>query len=1151
MTPSISGTRFYDIDPENSVYLEPHYDKAGYLLSSKDVVDHLLSHIVPVEVFRRDLDSAIKNTDFFTLTSDDINACLAKFDRNYGEFCDGKKFRFINEDYYFKFTSNIVISYDDGIMKTNDEQEVYSLLSLSKRSKNHFPTLSLYIDGVKIPDEEIYIYMGESCTDILIPYKYITKISETSTSVTYRNMEVYVQKHVITKHHYFNRYFRGVSTGSVSFEITDEELMHCVLKDKNFMVFSDGLYRQPLSYQISREGNVVTIKTGSPVLTGENIEVIVDSDIKAVSSVTIDPELGNSRNARYYFHLTEDDITYKLNYIYGPIPKRSCYFFLGNIRIPNNKVAQVGRMNFGYVSTNLATQVCTLIYTDRGIIDETQRYIYGEDYYISNILGVQNISKLLNEVEKGVSDLTPINKYICDSKWGIDFNQILNKKGKMYSVDYAKKINGIPKQYTDYESQTRALLKEAGNYLVRDYMNLYGKKEIFDTLVVPEEGRPEYYAFSFHEMKERESSTVQYFYIVDVNGDHIKDTDIVIKDMYQYDDILIPSSVFRTGTNRIHIREYKFDSGNSSDYLEYKQFNTADIQVIPAAESVDDEDDVRELLEEKKAELTELQVSLQEAIDNDDAMAAVYESDINRLKSQIVALEAYVTEYKYYYTFDPFKTIIDISDYTCLEISENNPNFYYDPTYDTDIGWVIKKDVEFIQNDDGTITLMMKEKPEKDTFVIYSKRFSFKYTTTVQKEVTSLEDISIPVHSSSNIRIPIIPSGGYSVYLNGERLFNGIDYVFRHPGNYDLIAYSSLALKRKTVPGDIITIYFTDVKNVTVDRSNDIISHAGTVFNKYGLIYFGSIEFPYSPRYIDLYINGKYIYPEQIDILSDKLIRVDQSIETPMFDIFAETSLSVDISKLNYFFNYEGNEWEDTAFEKAIKSLFTDYDFSTLTNPSSESSANTVYESFDENVDSWGRTPNTERDGETDDEKIEEAKKNVPNRYALLQNAYLLWLKSDAVKTIMKPSENINQKIVDFFKFYVEETAVGERQDVVINVKNTKLFNDLVFGIDGYPIKDAEKMKIFAKFISSENLPSSVNKENDSSQLRVDETKQAGTNFFEKGKNTLKLANVLYPRDFPKAIKSGKLINQENDLLIGGGVAVREEPVNYTFWRKK
>ena len=165
-------------------------------------------------------------------------------------------------------------------------------------------------------------------------------------------------------------------------------------------------------------------------------------------------------------------------------------------------------------------------------------------------------------------------------------------------------------------------------------------------------------------------------------------------------------------------------------------------------------------------------------------------------------------------------------------------------------------------------------------------------------------------------------------------------------------------------------------------------SHAGVVYNKYGLIYFGSLKFPYSPRYVDLYINGKFIYPDQIEILSDKLIRVDQEVMNPMFDIFAETSFSVDTSKLSYYFDYDGNRYKDSDFEKMIKRLFTDFDFSTLTSPTSESTANLVYESFDSDVDSWGRLPNLLRPGETEEEQMENGSKSVPTRYSLLENAY-------------------------------------------------------------------------------------------------------------------------------------------------------------------
>ena len=1151
MANSFKGTNFYDVNQETTITLTPEYDKDGYLLSSKKVVDHLLSHIVPVEYHRREFDSAIKNWDYFTMSSNDIKRNLEKFSRNYGEFCDGKKLRLYNSEYYFKFTANIVVSVDDGIIKTNDEQPLFSLISLKERSNSLFPTLSVYIDGKKVPDEKIYIYMGESSTDILIPLSYVNPIIELDTSITYKPMEIYVQKHVFLKHHYFNRFFPGVTNASITFEITDEELIHCKLNDKNFMVFANGSYRLPSSYNLVRNGNIITIRLGAQVISGEDVEVIVDSDIQVINTEVIDRELTNGKTTRYYFNLRESKLNYLLDYIYGPIPKKNCYFFLNNLRIPNNKVSQIGRMNFGYDSENLGTRSCTVIYTDRKYIDESHRYIYGEDYYISNMLSVENVCKLLEAVEsKDSAAIAEVNEYICAPDLGLDYQNMMNKNGKLYSDEYAEKILNIPRTYGDYESQTRELIKEAGNYLIRDYLNLYGKNELYITLVVPEEDRPEFYSFTFNEKKDLKNHTTKRYYIIDINGTHVKDTEIEIKDNHQYDDIFIPSSLFQTGVNRIHIREHKFDS-KSSEYIEYKEFKTENLKEITLGIDSDEDKDgtIAQNIQELRDEISTLQRKIEEEIDEDKI--SNYNLRIAECISEISAYEALIGKYRYQIRLDKFTSAIDLSDYCCLTISQNESDFYYDPNYNDNTGWKIKTDVSFVENTDGTITCLFESKPNFDNFVLYSKRFAFKYTTVVQNEIQALEDISIAIRSASSLRIPIIPSGGYSVYLNDERLFNGIDYVFRHPGNYDIIAYSSLALKRKTHPGDVITIYFNDVKNVTVDRSNDIISHAGVVYNKYGLIYFGSLNFPYSPRYVDLYINGKFIYPDQIEILSDKLIRVDQEILNPMYDIFAETSFSVDTSKLSYFFDYDGNRYKDSDFEKVIKRLFTDFDFSTLTSPSSDSSGNDVYASFDSDVDSWGGIPNVLRDGETEEEQMENAEKEVPTRYSLLENAYLLWLKSVNSKTIMKPSEDIKKKIVNFFKFYVEETSVGKRQDVIVNVRNTNLFNTLVFGLDGYPISHAERVRLFLGFIKSQKLISSVNQDDDGT-IRVVPEKQAGINFFNEAKNSLQMANRIYPRDFPKAISSRSKLDISEDILLSAGSLseIQTSTKNNSYWRK-
>ena len=112
----------------------------------------------------------------------------------------------------------------------------------------------------------------------------------------------------------------------------------------------------------------------------------------------------------------------------------------------------------------------------------------------------------------------------------------------------------------------------------------------------------------------------------------------------------------------------------------------------------------------------------------------------------------------------------------------------------------------------------------------------------------------------------------------------------------------------------------------------------------------------------------------------------------------------------------------------------------------------------------------------------------VSKRYNLYETAYLIWLKSNDVKTIAKNDENIKQNIVNFFKFFIEDINISERQDVVVAARNTKTFND---------------------------VPSNE--------------------IFEKLRDHLPISNAMYPRDFPKVLSSKTKIAQTNrDIVIGG-----------------
>lgn len=1124
------GTHFYDLNHECSTVIRPEYDSEGRLLVNQTVVDHLRRHIIPIENSRRERDSSIFDYEVFTLTEADILESKKKFNRNIGTFIDGKQFKINRSEYYFKFTTNIAISVDAGVKRLSESQKLFELVSLYERSAQQYPTLSLFINGIKIPDAEILVYMGDSSTELLIPDRLLMK----DGNGRYINLEVLVQKHVYTNTRYHTIFMESNPSKMVSFDITHENFRHVNLNFKykyedsrptgevesckNIMVYANGYYKTPDMYSIHKQGNIVTIDMNNGnFTTADFIEVVFDSDVKVINNTFIEGDYStNASMVRCCFSIPESLIDYKTNFLFGSLPKKNCQFYINSKRINPNKIIQIGRMNFVYESNEspYAPYNCTIIYTDKDIINESKNYIYGEDYYLSNFYGLDKLTKCLNVLVN--SDSLNGNesfaiKNLVDPN--INYLKIMTGDGKFYSKSFASHLNSLNKTYHNFNSLTRALLNESGNYLIRDFMNLYAKDDIYDE-VYKDEDTPDFISYSFKTKKDEETNTTKFTYTLDLNGLHVPSVRYSIIPMHQYNCIKIPTSLLVDGLNRIHIRESKYDTG-TFDNIEHLQVKVEDIVDISNEYNNGNYDiEYSEFLETKISEL-ELQIEELENNSNIDS----YEKE-EQLESLNITLNTYknalVGTYKYQYTFNKFKTVLDLDDYICLDLvydEEGTPGYGLYYGVGTRSGWIMNKNFSFIENSNGTITLLLKELPA-DSIMIYSKRFSFNFQTTIKNDLNDLDDMSITVTAGDAFELPVIPNGSYTVYLNGERLYNGIDYVFRHPGNYDLIAYTSLALKRKTKAGDVVEVYFDNVQNISVGRSNDILSHSGTVWDKYGLIYFGNLKFPYSPRYIDLYVNGKYVYPDQIQILSDKLIRIDPEFMNPMYDIFAETTFSVDINKLRWFYDYEGHSYEDSEFEKLIKRLFVDYDFSTITNPTENSTANDVYASFDNDVDDWGKVPNYRRH-EDSDIALEMVEELIPKRYNLYECAYLLWLNSPKCKTIMKNGENIQQDIMNYFKFFVEENLVGLRQDVPASARHTKTFNDIVFSAKNYPFEYAERVQRYLKFAKGNNLG----------------VKTA----FNELREHHPVSNVMYPRDFPRVISSRTKIAQTNrDLVIGG-----------------
>lgn len=296
---------------------------------------------------------------------------------------------------------------------------------------------------------------------------------------------------------------------------------------------------------------------------------------------------------------------------------------------------------------------------------------------------------------------------------------------------------------------------------------------------------------------------------------------------------------------------------------------------------------------------------------------------------------------------DTFKRAKYSEDICILEKVSNDASLNYDT--DKNIGYRPITDAAIEIDDDGKVYILFETVPTK-TFIVYNKNFSCLYTWT--KPLTSgTMDIIIPIYTGSDANpIPFIPRGKLEVYAGNEKLISGIDYFVKDPTNEKTAAGSFVVIKRAILPGTNFDIYISNMK------TKQIIEYPGYFTNnKYGLFYLGSLNYPVSLKYLNIYLNNKKVSESDIDILSDKLIRI-HSFKTPMYDLSVESTFSVEEAELTPYINL----YKEDDFEKYIESLFKGVYYNRPYDPNEGElpDFNKIYESFIDTVDSVNKRPN-------------------------------------------------------------------------------------------------------------------------------------------------------------------------------------------------
>lgn len=428
-----------------------------------------------------------------------------------------------------------------------------------------------------------------------------------------------------------------------------------------------------------------------------------------------------------------------------------------------------------------------------------------------------------------------------------------------------------------------------------------------------------------------------------------------------------------------------------------------------------------------------------------------------------------------------------INDIIVMEKVEKETSLMYPSTQN--IGYRKKTDI-VITEEDETITIHFKTLPN-NTILIYFKNFSYMATFINNNENTDYSSNLVFLYErGSENPIPIIPKGTPELFVNGNIYINGIDYIYYTPDNNEKVAGSVISFVRKVSKGDTISIIFTEVENKVMIAKVDNVH-----ISDYGLLYFGDFPFPFSINYLDLFVDGKKVFPADITYITDKLIRVN-NINIPFKDIFVKTKFNVDYSLLQEFFDV----YKEDDFEIAIGNAFSGVDF-TRNNTNVSQNPNDAYLEM-----------------EYDKTKNPTASDEIIERTSMLVTMYMKWLISDDARTMIHNTKDIDSGILDYFSLYDLSGNVGTRMDIVVDLRNRTFtgFN-VIYNCNQKPLSEATKLKMIIDALIKDGKEVSSNK------------------LYQKFiKNPI--SNIINPMDFPftknKRMKEYWLFEEKDDKNV-------------------
>lgn len=895
----------------------------------------------------------IDMTNFFTTTTRDVNDNLI-----------------VTPIPYFKFKTNAVLNHrnslrikDTYIDKTNLEsiyelappriennKEVYSFKeqkSLIENTYNSYPlqrndklqmyeleSLFVYINGKKIPDNEVFVYTNKSFTDVFIPESYLSGNIHDETSVI--DDVINIDYRQSGSEIFYDR-FRP-ETETIEIDLSDPKYNYTKSSGKKITIdkvvmFVNGLIVKAVS--LEKENDIITI-TIPKTSVHADVELYILGDI--VHRHNVDMKLLNMNGSKVHFYLNDDYFTDVIN---GPITKSAVSFFYNGLRVDDTKITQTSRFSFEYgIDTEIYTKVnvrpgqqplSNKVYYTKDLNNEYSRigYIdsfdenvvyytkeisnsfdedkidffiedigfkiddlgfktYGDDYYLLNMLGVKRcVDKMKGSLSYSVFD---------NPNYFISFKEVLSENGNLFDVDRAiNKYDYMAYKTTSPSERVKELIRQRPTLLRRLLEQFSNKSKRFIVMGNTQD-------ITISSISKIEDPSQNIYYKIFLNHEILDSKYITIERENDFDYITIDKSAL--------LPLIENDDGDG-----YK----SGVNII---------------------EMFQFDLSYKEK--------TIYRENINNGFTQNIDRQGEMVYRKTYDLKDlPFDEGLVSDDICAIEkVSKNwydsrNPEFYYIYPGPEKYGWRLVKYFKVISKTDTNLTIELKlhEYAQNRTdgyFYLLAKQYNVAEAIRFDNtDGTFMEenDLLIPIYNSYTVYktnelgekvvdhvddyIPYINNSEPIITKNKEELIFGKDYTFMNPEKNVQLSTSYIIFKNQTEHNDEIVVQFNSNKtNILIVGYDDL-----EIDNRFGLIYLSELPYPVSTEYMNIYVNGMKMSEYDVDILSDKLIRVHNCTRPIRSVLITTNSIYKDIELNEYISLYK-----ESKFEKLLSEIFWNCD---------------------------------------------------------------------------------------------------------------------------------------------------------------------------------------------------------------------------------